>query len=354
MEYNKILIEIHHGLGDVVQIIPLINNLRENYKNAKISVIVVSKAHKEILDCTGLVDDYYYLNLRKMNIKEIIRFIRQIRKEKYDIGFLSPISNKRIGALLLYILGCKYRVGEESKIKKTLINNNISIEENRNIHRIDRNLNLLTAANIKIYDRNPFMNINHKDTINAKKKIGHLNTNKKLIGICIGTNPVEQKRGFKRIGYDAKKWPLDNYIELIKKISQDYNIVLVGGKKEEEEIKGFSRLLESKDSIVNFINKTTIMESAALLNECDIVIGGDTGMLHIADALGKKTLTIFGPTNPNLVGPYSENSNNVSLNIQCQYCYGKDILYECRDRICLSGITVDYIYNKVIEITKNQ
>lgn len=347
MEYKKILIEIHHGLGDVVQMIPLIGNLRKNYRNAKISVIVALNVHAEILDCTGLVDNYYFLNPRKMTLREIISFIKKIRKEKYEIGFLSPITNKRLGAALLYILGCKYRVGEVSKNKKLLINNNITIEEDSSLHRVDRNLNLLKAANIKIYDLNPFMRINEDYRYEAKKKIEHLNQKNKLIGICIGTNPVEQKKGFKRIPYEAKKWSLNNYINLIIKLSKNHNVILIGGKKEEEEIKEFHNLLKSNNRIINFINKTTIMESAALINECDLVIGGDTGMLHIADALGKNTLTIFGPTDPYLVGPYSEKSTYINLNLECQYCYGTNRLYECTDRKCLTGITVDHIYNRI-------
>lgn len=107
-------------------------------------------------------------------------------------------------------------------------------------------------------------------------------------------------------------------------------------------------------SVINFISKTTIIECAALINECDLIIGGDTGMLHIADALGKNTLTIFGPTNPKLVGPYSEKSNNITLNIDCQYCYGTDKLFECTNRKCLNNITVEHIYDTVLEILNNK
>ncbi|WP_195837889.1 glycosyltransferase family 9 protein [Tissierella pigra] len=351
MKYNKILIEIHHGLGDVVQIIPLINNLRKNFTEAKISVIVASSIHAEILDCTGLVDTYYFLNLRNMKFNEIIKFIRQIRRENYDIGILSPISNRRLGAILLYILGCKNRVGEVSKAdKRLLIKNNITMDGDNSLHKVDRNLNLLKPLDITIYDSKPFMNINKGNEENAKNKLDIFDKKDKLIGICIGTNPVEQKKGFNRIPYEAKKWEIENYMELIERLTNDFNIILLGGKKEEQEIKEYEEKLKDNKNVINYINKTTIMESAALINECDLVIGGDTGMLHIADALGKYTLTIFGPTDPKIVGPYSEKSNNITLNIDCQYCYGTDKLFECNNRKCLNDITVEQIYNKAIEI----
>lgn len=194
MKYNKILIEIHHGLGDVVQMIPLIHNLRKNFINAKISVIVASNIHAEILNCIDLVDKCYFLDIRKMKLREIVKFILEVRKEKYDIGFLSPISNEKLGAILLYILGCKDRVGEASGNNKLLIKNNITVSEDRNLHKIDRNLNLLKAIGINIYDPNPFMKINKDNELCAKEKLKNLDNKKKLIGICIGTNPVYQKK----------------------------------------------------------------------------------------------------------------------------------------------------------------
>lgn len=353
MKYNKILVEIHHGLGDVVQMIPVINNLRRYFPSSQISVIVASKIHAQILDCTGLVDNYYFLNLRTMKLKDIINFILEIRKEKFDIGFLSPISNRKLGAILLYILGCKDRVGEVSHNDRFIIKNNITVEENRSLHKIDRNLNLLKAIGVEIYDANPYMTINKDYELIAKDKLISLDKKKKTIGICIGTNPVHQRKRFSRIPHEVKKWSLENYIKLIEQLTKDCNIILLGGKKEEQEIKEYEDELSKNGSVINFISKTTIIESAALINECHLIIGGDTGMLHIADALGKNTLTIFGPTNPNLVGPYSEKSNNVTLNIDCQYCYGTDKLFECTNRKCLEDITVEYIYGKAFEILNN-
>lgn len=354
MKYKKILIEIHHGLGDVVQMIPLINNLRMNYEDAEIAVIVASEMHASILGCTGLVDKYYFLNLRNMTLNEIINFIKDIRREKFDIAFLSPISNKRLGALLLYFLGCKYRVREVSENYRLFSKNDIVVVEETKLHRVDRNLKLLESAGIKIYNRNPFIMVDNVKKVSAQKMLANIHgQEKKLIGICIGTNPVHRKKGFMRIPYEAKKWDLNNYINLIDKLKDKVNIILLGGKKEEEELKEVVDSVENSSVLLNLINKTTVIESISLINECDLVVGGDTGMLHVADALGKNTLTIFGPTNPKIVGPYSERSNNVTLNLDCQYCYGTETLFECTDRKCLKKISVEDIYGKILGILKN-
>ena len=350
MKINKILVEIHHGLGDVVQMIPLIENLRNSYAKAKISVIVASDSHADLLKCTNLVDEYYFLNLRKMKIIDVVSFIFKIRKEKYDICFLSPISNKTLGLLMMHILGCKNKVMEVKKTPKIFNRNNIYSIENIECHRIYRNLKLLDASNISVSNKYPVINLSVDRYKRCIDKLKVLRQNKKLIAICVGTNAVQNKKNFKTSFFDAKKWSIESYIQLINKLKGKYNIIIIGGKKEEDEVKGYLNNLECEDKIINFINMTSIMESAALLTRCDLVLGADTGMMHIADALGVNTLTLFGPTNPRLVGPISPSSNYITLNLSCQYCYGTEKLFECTDRKCINNISVEQVLNEIENI----
>lgn len=354
--YNKILVEIHHGIGDVIQMLPLIHNLRENYRETKISVIVASSVQAEILEISGLVDEYYFLNLRKMKFGELINFILKIRKEKYDLAFLSPISNKKMGAILLYILGCKNRVGEVSGNKKFIINHNLQVLEREDLHKVDRNLNLLSAININPIENRASLQISkalNDRAVNLLKTFA----GKRLIGVCIGTNPVERKVKDGIESVEAKKWPIEKYLDLIERLTtlnQDINIVLIGGKKEELEVEEYLNKIEKNPKVLNLINQTSLSESAAIIEQCELTIGGDTGMLHIADALYKKTLTIFGPTDPEIVGPYSDLANNVSLNLPCQYCYLTTEIFECSNRICIDNISVDLIFNTTMEILNNE
>lgn len=350
MKCKKILVEIHHGIGDVVQMIPVIKNIKDNYKDAEIGVIVASNVQEQILEMTHLVDKFYHLSFKDMKFTDIVKFILEIRKEKYDIGFLSPISNKKMGAVLLYLLGCKKRVGEYSPTQNLLINHNIKVEEDNSLHRVERNLNLLTAAGLNITNEKASLTIPQHFINNANQIVLGVDSQKKTVGICIGTNPVEMKKKDGIVSVEAKKWPLKNYIELMKRLSSSYNILLIGGKKEEDEIANVREEINSISSVINCINKTNLIESAALLNRCDLVIGGDTGMLHLADALDKHTVTIFGPSNPKLVGPYSDKANNISIGIPCQFCYGTETILNCTDRICLTNITTESIYRRVINI----
>lgn len=340
--YKKILIEMHHGLGDIIQILPLIANLRRNFPGSKISLIISRKSDYELINAMKLVDKFYFFNSRRMSYFEIIKLMLDIKKEKYNIAFLSHISHKLMGVFLL-LCGCERVVGEtnESIISKKYI----GIKIDPNMHRVDRNLELLKGIGIKVFEYNPYLKIPNY----FYKRTIEINEDKPIIGICIGTNPVEKRISLRiREKYNVKQWNIDNFIKIIEKLANNnFSIMLIGGKKEEIEIENYLPNLTNK-RIVNCINKTTILESAAILNKCNVVVGCDTGMLHVADALGKKTITIFGPTNPQLVGPYSNNAKYVTANIACQYCYDEDRLFECFDRKCLNSITVERVYSEIL------
>ena len=129
-------------------------------------------------------------------------------------------------------------------------------------------------------------------------------------------------------------------------------VVLFGGKDEEKDLEIIKDVLyDSK--VCNYVNKTTITESAFLAKQCDLVIGIDTGMQHIADAVGRKTLSIFGPTNPKTHGAYSEKAEFVEIACDCKYCYGTDKYLSCNDRKCLNQIKIKKVLDEIEKVIQN-
>ena len=75
---------------------------------------------------------------------------------------------------------------------------------------------------------------------------------------------------------------------------------------------------------VNLAGMTTFSELAPVLKRAKIVIGNDSGPLYLASAVGTKTVGIYGPSSPKLVGPFSGNHRSVSSPVWCQPCYHPD------------------------------
>jgi ADP-heptose:LPS heptosyltransferase len=99
--------------------------------------------------------------------------------------------------------------------------------------------------------------------------------------------------------------------------------------------------------IVDFVGKTTIKESIALASLCDCVFGVDTGMQHIAAAVGARTVSVFGPTNFRTHGAYSDGAKFLVNNNCCptQYCYGTSHYVNCpENRKCLTSISPEQAF----------
>jgi heptosyltransferase-2 len=97
----------------------------------------------------------------------------------------------------------------------------------------------------------------------------------------------------------------------------------------------------------SYLGNTTIKESLSILEKSMIVIGADTGMMHCADALGKRTISLFGGTPAEVWHPYSEKNQVIVGKTNCAPCYGKDYAIDCKERKCMESITVENVIAKI-------
>ena len=326
----KFLIDSKHGLGDCVQIIPMLQILKQNYPDSYLAVIVSGKVSEELLMMAPVkIDKFYYLNMQQATIKSFINFVFQIRKEHFDYFILSPITTKWKAKIFAMFTGAKNKIGEQYKSFDIYKRDNA-------FHMVERNVALLKSfCNVPDKIARPLLNAPVVKNLLISKE-----ENEKIIGVCIGGGTASNYRN--ELVY-PRAWSIER-IKIITEIliKSNNKIILFGGKDELKDLKIFSNILNN-NNILNFVGKTTITESAVLAKQCDLVIGVDTGMQHIADAVGTKTLSVFGPTNPKTHGAYSKNAKFVDIDQPCKYCYGTEKYLSCNDRKCLKDVSVDNV-----------
>ena len=336
----KFLIDSKHGLGDCVQIIPMLQLLKQNYPDSYLAVIVSGKVSEELLLMVPVkIDKFYYLNMQNLTIRSFINLIHQIRKEHFDYFILSPITTKWKAKIFAMFTGAKNKIGEQYK--------NFDIYKRDNtVHMVERNITLLKSlCDIPDKIARPRLNVPVVKHLLISKE-----ENEKIIGVCIGGGTASIYRN--KLVY-PRAW-LTEKVKIITEIliKRNNKVILYGGKDELKDLEIFGNVLNN-NNILNFVGKTTITESAVLAEQCDLVIGVDTGMQHVADAVGTKTLSIFGPTNPKTHGAYSKNAKFVEIEQSCKYCYGTDKYLSCDDRKCLNNISVDDVMSKIETILKD-
>jgi len=148
-----------------------------------------------------------------------------------------------------------------------------------------------------------------------------------------------------------RRWDAGNYAKLVDKLIENTGLkfILMGAKAEEALCRelaetGTGALIESQ-------GKTTIGQLAALIKKCHLVLLNDGGPLHVAVALKTRTVSIFGPVDETVYGPFGlpEEHVVVKKDLMCQPCYRRFRMTDCEHVSCLTQLSVDEVYQKVIE-----
>jgi len=95
-----------------------------------------------------------------------------------------------------------------------------------------------------------------------------------------------------------------------------------------------------------------IQETAALINQCDLFLSNDSGLMHLAAALQKKQIAIFTATSDKKSGPYyNPRARVITPRLACYPCYGKDEAWDrCNDWICRDAISVAQVYDVIKKV----
>ena len=170
-----------------------------------------------------------------------------------------------------------------------------------------------------------------KEKISAKEFAKNLNIKKPVIGLNVGVGTK----------WPSKGWPLNRWQELIEKIGNEkYNLLLLGGP---EEVVITNQLKNNFNYVINTGCDNSLLEFAAIVDLCDLVITADTMALHIATALKKKIISLFGPTSANEIELYGKGVK-LSSSDGCNCYYRKN----CSENVsCMEKITSEMVLKAI-------
>jgi lipopolysaccharide heptosyltransferase II len=142
-----------------------------------------------------------------------------------------------------------------------------------------------------------------------------------------------------------KAWTAERFRDLAEALvrARGVRLVVVGGERDRHLGDAVLSALPGSAGAGNLVGRTTPYELAAVLAQCDLLIGIDSGPMHLAAALGKPVVALFGPTDPALTGPQGEGHEVIFHRQPCwRPCIHPMIPKAC-DRRCLKAITVEEV-----------
>ena len=139
--------------------------------------------------------------------------------------------------------------------------------------------------------------------------------------------------------WETKHWLEEGFAAVARHfLLQGYPVILTGAPNEAEKIQ---RIADAAPGVV--VLGTSLAEMAALMRRCAIVLANDSGPLHLAMALGTTALALFGPTNPDWVGPYRRPDLVVRAGVACSPCFLRDLARCGHDHACMHGISPERV-----------
>ena len=372
-------------IGDILHATPAARWIKEQYPDAKLHWIV-TPSMVELLDGNPYVDeiipwerDEYEAHSKKLHIPTMWRMWWELKAklEPYKFDVAVDVQGRLITGLVLLASGAPIRLGlggtkelnwlftnykskpstdhvikryvEVAQLLKEAVTKQANLETP--LKTVDNGLDhetLHTVSAKKLYHMDFYVPSKlhtwaeeQWKTIDNHSSLNRGEVEKPLrVGLVLGTS------------WATKEWPQEKWYSLIKSLQYRANFVCLGGPKESTQYKPLmdSLTAEGIDQIMlNMLGKTTLQEVGALIESCDVVVTADTGSLHIALALNKPVVALFGPTDPKLWGPLT-GTFKVLVNdeLDCLGCRKR----RCPkpDQYCMSGIEPVRVKKAIFEL----
>lgn len=236
---------------------------------------------------------------------------RELRKNNYTQAIVLPNSFK--SAFIPWFARIPQRTGWRGEMRYVLLNDLRVLDKARYPLMIERFMALGLEKNAKLPENYPIpsLQISEESQQKALEKHGLTVASQKILALCPGAE----------FG-PAKRWPEEYYAEIANaKLDEGWQVWIFGSPKDNEVA---TRIVElSKGRAINLSGRTQLAEAVDLLDLASYVVSNDSGLMHIASALQKPLIALYGPTSTEFTPPLSTHAKTLSLTLDCQPCFAR-------------------------------
>jgi len=338
MSIQNILVVKLSAIGDVIHALPVSYALKETFPNAKVTWVVEPPAY-DILTNNPYIDEIIVFEKKKFKsiggfLKHIPAFASLMKSGHYDVTL--DLQGLGKSAAITYLSHAPIKLGTCNMRELSQYVSTPVCGPNQNGHIVDRYLDVVRALGCKVDHVEFPIHITDTEadlTIKRMQQAGMTEANPYVV-LAIGAN------------WPNKRWPTTYYAKLIDWLYTKSLIpVLIGGGVVDDRLVAE---INAKTEIpaIDLVGKTTLKQAAYVIRGAKALVGGDTGMTHLAAALRQNTIEIMGPTDAKRNGPYGQKENAIEITQDCKYCWAR----QCRLNIdCLAQIPLALVREKLMQ-----
>lgn len=333
--YKNILIVKLSAIGDVIHALPVAHALKERYPTARITWVVEKPAY-DLLTNNPDINEIIIFDKPKFKslaglLKYSPEFSSLLKARHFDLAL--DLQGLFKSAAITALSGAKQRLGYCNMRELSQWVSRPVCGTHSQGHIVERYLDVARYLDCNV-DKVVFpIHITAEEAMAATQIATHagLDVSRKYIVLAPGTNWI------------SKCWPTNHYAQLAGRLFDSGIIpVIIGGPDDHRlatEINLAARILP-----VDLTGRTNLKQLSYIIKQAAAFVGGDTGPMHLAVALGTPVITMFGPTDPNRNGPYQGKRQTLVVPDSCQGCWKR----VCpKQQNCMEHITVENVFNKI-------
>lgn len=353
---DRVLLIHPFGIGDALFITPLIRTLKEN--GVKQIDLLLGSRTREIFETNPNISRIYEWDKSKLTrvqdkikrFSHLIKLFFHIWNNRYQMMFdFSPTG--QYAFLCLFFFWIPLRVGFHFKHKGFFLTHKIDLPHGFvGKSMVEYYLDLIRLMGLEPSNRRIEFFLREDHPILAETFLQKLGIQAELPFIAVVPG------GGESWGHDArlKRWPVRHFSSLIQKFLEPNRVIgailILGSKNERNLANELIREL-NQNSIFNLCGETSIPTAAYLLKKSLFLIANDSGLVHLAHALEVPVVSIFGPVDPQVYGPYPQTKKEIVITNRgpaCRPCY-QQFRYQrlCTEVECLSQLTPEHVYQQI-------
>jgi len=366
---DRILLIRPDHLGDLLFTTPAIRLLRQAFPQARITYLVGpwSKAiikNNPNIDEIALCSFPGFTRRKKQSVLEpyviLLQYAKQLRQKGFDLAIVLRFDHWW-GALLAYLAGIPRRVGYDIAEVRPFLTDIVPYLPYR--HEVEQNLSLVeqvsglksqvsglksqvASLRSQVAGRPLEFYLTAEDEVFAESYLaGHgVGDGDLLVGVHPGA------------GVPVKLWRNEAWAQAADTLAQQFGakVILTGSAEESPLCRAIAGQMTTKPIVA--AGETSLGELAAIMARCQLVLGVDSGPLHLAVAMGTPTVHLFGPVDSRAFGPWGDPARHivVTSELDCIPCnrldYAPTELYQ---HPCVRNITVEQVLEAVERLTKS-
>ncbi|MBN1504900.1 MAG: glycosyltransferase family 9 protein [Candidatus Eisenbacteria bacterium] len=325
---ERILISRLRYMGDVVLTTPCVRRLRDNFPDAKIDYLTQAP-YGELLLENPFLNEIISVDFRRVGTFGSLRLMWKLLRARYDLA-IDLLSNPR-SALLTASTLARRRVGTYHLSRSWAYNLNVRVPLSVR-SAVEHHLEHLRALGLQASASLPELFVNENEKREGARLL-------KEAGAQAPARTVLLQPGAK---WQAKRWPSKRFAELARAVSANgLRAALLAGPGEE----AYTRSVLSGRPEFPVVSGLGLRQLARVLSAAAGYVGNDGGPAHVSAALGKPTVSIFGPSEPDIWFPYGSGGKAVCVyaEAQCRPCH----LHFCEHVSCLEAIGVERVASEI-------